>query len=243
MNNKQQDALDMNAELFIPPRSEREYWIPPKSEQDYIKDLKEGAGIAVKAGAIHALVFIFRAKTRLIGHLYTQNIVDDIAQLFKQYASSTELSEIAAEKLLGEGGNCEGVGDYQGAAWFYAASLEFGAKDPEFCFFRLNNLGFCLVYLKKFKEAEKYLREATKLNPKLYNAWKNLGVCLEHQGKTEEAANCYMNAINLSRAERRSVNHLMRLISRHPELRAIPQVAGYLDSLVTNGVIGKPGTA
>jgi tetratricopeptide (TPR) repeat protein len=57
------------------------------------------------------------------------------------------------------------------------------------------------------------------MNPERYNAWKNLGVTLEHQGKYEEAAERYQKAAICSRGERRSIRHFFRLLKRQPVLR------------------------
>ncbi len=243
MNNQNTDALDMFAELFIPPRVPREYLLPPKSEEEYLEDLEQGTDLAAKTEALLALIHIFRAKTMKTGQKYTEEIAGGIVGIFKRHASGPELSGQTAQKLMLEGSNCEWVGDYQGSVWFYKACLEFKTNDRGLSFYRLNNLGFCLNFIKKFKEAEAYLHTANELMPKKYNAWKNLGVSLEHQGITEETAKCYMRAINMSNAEKRSVKHLMRLIARHPELNALPEVQGYLDSLAKHGIIPKPAQA
>ena len=220
----------MCAELFIPPRKPGEYLLPPKSEEEYLKDLEQGADLAKNTEALLALIHIFRAKTIKTGQKYTEEIAGGVIEVFKRLASGPDLSEVAAARLVGEGGNCELTGDYRGAAWFYAGSLAFKVKDPALAFFRLNNLGFCLNFIMKFKEAEIYLRSAAELGPQMYNAWKNLGVSLEHQCRIVEAADCYLKAIIQSRSERRCVKHLLRLVDRNPELRETPTVQKFLQN-------------
>lgn len=218
----------MAAELFVPLRAKIEFLIPPKSKEDYLRDLEQGTDIATKFEAMRALIHLFRAKTATIGGNYTAAIAGEVVEIFKRLALGPELSSQAAWELGAEGGNCEQVGDYQGGVWFYSASREFDTKDPELSFFRLNNLGFCLLYMKRFKAAESYLRVATEFAPTRYNAWKNLGVCLEHQGKFNDAANCYIKAITLSRGEGRSVRHLLRLADRRPEIKELPESKVFL---------------
>ncbi len=242
MDNQNITGVDMNEELYVGPRGKLEFIPAPKAEQEYLEMLK-GTDPALQLTALRMLVHSARARTVQAGGKYTKELVDSLVGIFKKCAVTPFLQNRSAWELGAEGGNCEQVGDYQGAAWFYEAALGFETKDPKLSFYRLNNLGFCLNYLRRFAEAEVQLLAAIELQPKLYNAHKNLGVTLEHQGKTEEAAQSYMRAINFSGAEARSVKHLLRLIARNPVLSGIPEVIAYLDSLVQAGVIPKPGQA
>lgn len=241
MENDKTAGLDMEAELFITDRRPFDYLVPPKPEAEYLRDLQEGS-MAAKAIAMHAIVQIYRGKVGPSG-VYTRELAACAPAVFKKFASGPELGKMASDWLFGEGSNCENCGDYQGAVWFFEASLQYENPDKEFCYFRLNNLAFNLLCLKKFKEAEGYLAKSIEIMPKRYNSWKNAGIAMEHQGKSELAAQAYMRAINLSNAEKRSVKHLMRLITRHPELRADAHVAGYLDSLAKHGLIPKESRA
>ncbi len=234
MDNQNKGELDMFTELFISPRKPRKYMLPPKSEAEYLNDLQQGADLVKKNEAILALIPLFRLKTSKTRQKYTKEITGVIIEVFKRFASNPALSERAAEELFAEASDCEQVGDYQGALWFYQASLEFHSKDPLLSFFKLNNLGFCLIYMKEFKKAESYLRSATELDPERYNSWKNLGVCLEHQGKPAEAADCYLKAIIQSHGEKRSIQHLLRLVARHPELKATTKIQRFMLNFPTS---------
>jgi len=231
----------MEAELFITGRAQFEYPIPYKSEGGYLRDLQQGA-MGDKLKALRAIIHTYRGKNAFTGG-YTRESAEGAAAIFNKFASGPELSEAASRELFLEGSVCENCGDYEGATWFFEASLHFENPDKEFCYYRLNNLAFNLLCLNKFKEAEVYLEKAIKLMPKRYNSWKNAGVAMEHQGKIEEAAKAYMFAINYSNAEKRSLKHLLRLIARHPELRQKEEITGYLDSLAKAGVIDKTGRA
>ena len=72
--------------------------------------------------------------------------------------------------------------------------------------------------MRRFVAAEGFLRDAIEFDPGRYNAWKNLGVSLEHQGRHEEAAACYFEAVTKSGNERRSVLHFRRLVERESHL-------------------------
>lgn len=67
-----------------------------------------------------------------------------------------------------------------------------------------NNLNFKLklanVYMdiKQFPRAEKLYREITLANPKMEQAWCNLGFCLANMGKYPESMSCYSRALALN---------------------------------------------
>lgn len=215
---------DMVPELFILSRDNNEFLVPPKSKDDYLKDLEGENSPEIKGKALSALVEIYRLKTVNNGGKYTDEICSEIINLLEKYGLDPTLSGYVVGMLVGEGGYCEGVGDFQNATRFYESSLLFEVKDSKLRYFRLNNLAFCLNYMRRFEKAEKLLREAVEIDPRRYNAWKNLGVCLEHQVQFEEAAECYFKAVIFSHGEKRSIAHLHRLVERCPGLKEIPQI-------------------
>lgn len=221
----------MAPELFISSKENAEYWIPPKSKEDYLKELSTENSLDKKVEYLRAIVEIYRLETVKRGGKYNKAAVDKIIKLMQKYGLQPDLSESIACILIREGGYCEKLGDYKNALRFYESSLPFEIKDQLFKYLRLNNFAFCLNYFRQFESAEKYLREAVQILPDRYNAWKNLGVCLEHQCQFEEAAESYLKAILLSRGEERSVLHLKRLIDRCPALRKIPAISDFEKSL------------
>lgn len=232
--------LDMKEELFLGPFTKFKVDIPPEPEEHCLKLLREGLP-ARKMLAIMDIVQLYRAKAGETG--YTREIAAAVTALLRANIADTQTAGFAAHVLLSEALRCEDTGDFQGAAWFYEASQGFGHTDPESRYYCHNNMGFSLLYLKKFDEAKVQLEAAFAILPKRYNVWKNYGVALECQGDIKGAAKAFMFAINYSGAEQRSVRHLMRLIARHPELRADEYLQGYLDSLVKHGVIPKNANA
>lgn len=213
--------LDMKSELFISSRKNTEFWIPPKSKEDYLRSLETEISADEKIKFLTALVEIYRLETRGNDGQYSEAVCGEMISILHKHGLNPDLSERAACMLIKEGGYCEKVGDYPNALRFYESSLPFEIKDPIFRYFRLNNLAFCLNFFSRFEEAEKYLRQAVDISPERYNAWKNLGVSLEHQSQIEEAAECYLRAIALSGGEHRSVTHLKRLMGRYPFLTKI----------------------
>ena len=72
--------------------------------------------------------------------------------------------------------------------------------------------------------AGEWSRWAIKLGPGSWEAWKNLGVSLEHQNQIEEAFLAYFKAVFLSRGRVVPVMHLTRLSQRYPGV--VPDVGG-----------------
>ena len=229
MKDKNND--EMIPELFIRSKENNEYLLPPKSKADYLKDLNAESSIDQKIASLWAIIEIYRSETVNNGGKYNKESCDEIIKLLQKYGLQIELTKTVVHILIKEGGYCEKLGDYENALRFYESSLPLEIKEPLPKYLRLNNLAFCLNFFKRFGDAEKYLREAVKILPHMYNAWKNLGVSLEHQCQFEEAAECYLKAVLLSKGERRSVEHLKRLIYRCPALRKIPAITDFEESL------------
>lgn len=231
MNDKTKKNNDMTPELFISSRENAEYCMPPKSKEEYLQDLSNESSIDKKIESLRAIIEIYRLDTINNGGKYSETTCGEMINLLQKHGLQSGLSEGVACMLIREGGYCEKVGDFKNALRFYESSLPFEIKDLLFKYLRLNNLAFCLNFMRRFEESEKYLREAVQILPERYNAWKNLGVCLEHQCQLEEAAECYLKAIILSKGEGRSVMHLKRLIDRCPTLKKIPAISDFDQSL------------
>ena len=121
--------------------------------------------------------------------------------------------------LLKLGAVCERRHYFKEALKWYQELLELELESDLIKYYALNNYAFCLIYFERFSEAEGYLYQAIELSSDAYNAWKNIGVCFEHEGFLQDAFDCYYLAVRLSFREWRSVEHLRRLIARNPELK------------------------
>lgn len=231
----------MAAELFISTakRKNLEFWLPPKSKEEYLKDLQSCKNAKSKPKILDALIHIYRSSTIKNGGRYSPANLDELLGLFSKYMGDSSLAEVAAFLLVREGSYCEGIRDFAGALKFYARSLCYRVKDNDLRYFRLNNLGFCLNYLGRFKEAEPILREAIAIDPSHYNSHKNLGVCLEQSEKFEEAARSFLKSSELSMEDGRAAMHLKRLLKRHPELRNMPELAKFVGSQRADGQNGR----
>lgn len=106
--------------------------------------------------------------------------------------------------------------EFDTAISYYCRSLACGSRPEELHHVLWSNLGFCWLYKQDFKTAEQCCRWAISINGQSWDAWKNLGVSLEHQQQIEEAFLAYFKAVLMSRGRAIPVMHLIRLSQRHP---------------------------
>jgi tetratricopeptide (TPR) repeat protein len=128
-------------------------------------------------------------------------------------------SEDLAYSKLYAGCNAEKSGDFNLAAREYRSGLEFVTEDFDTAYFLNNNLGYSLIQLGDFVEAEIYCREAILIDPHRYNSYKNLGLALQGQGQFIEAALALQLASVMS-SDPRAEKHLEELLSVHPEAKS-----------------------
>ena len=214
------EKKNMYEELFIDAEKWcGEYFIPYTPKWKCLRMMRSKKDQEIRRRGLMMLVEWYRFETSRNRGKYDSAACDELIGIIADFAKKHPDSGFEVGMMLGqEGASSEKLRDYESALKFYQASLGFPVDDPRLRYFRLNNLGFCLNLFQKFDAAEEFLRAAVAMAPERYNAWKNLGVTLEHQGKYEEAADCYMKAIEHSQGERRSVRHLKRLIIRQPAL-------------------------
>lgn len=85
-------------------------------------------------------------------------------------------------------------------------------------YFIHNNLGCCLNHCERYEEAERYCREAIRIDPTRYNAYINLGVALEGQEKFADAVRAFVKAVKTNSADTDVLQHLEDLIADHEEI-------------------------
>ena len=142
----------------------------------------------------------------------TKNLLPDNASGF------TDKSEEVARTSLAEGCQCEKREDWEGAIVSYQRSLGADPKDPLVRYFANNNLGYSLLQLGRYDEAEVYCETAIAINPSQYNAHKNLGLAYEGQGRWLDAALSLAEAARLCPENTRAWTHLQHLLMKQPGL-------------------------
>ncbi|MBM3254606.1 MAG: hypothetical protein FJZ16_10155 [Candidatus Omnitrophica bacterium] len=160
-------------------------------------------------------------RLRILGELMSvyryANKYDDLISILEHQFTDYPLWN--AHILFKLGQVCEGKKDFNRASKYYIKSIGLGVQDAWLNYYQRNNLAFCYNFRMAYKKAEVLCREAIQINPKAHNAWKNLGVSLEFQGRHFEAARCYLTAMRLNAIDQRAAMHLKRMLDRQPLLR------------------------
>ena len=129
-------------------------------------------------------------------------------------------SEECASCMLTLGQLMEQMNDFGSAKVFYELALALKPREKHTSYFIHNNLGYSLIQLGLYEDAESYLKRAISIDPQRLNGHKNLGLACEGLGRLEEAAECYVTATKLYPSDTRSLAHLENLLSKNPNLYA-----------------------
>lgn len=213
-------SCDMHEELFVEMISPQE---PVPLEKDRVAEewryYKMSPEISSKYGAV----------VHLMG-LYVEACFYDRAIIVcKEAMGNLLLKDYWAGLYFHMGQVCEHKKDFDMAFDSYFKSLDIGSGNPYFQYWQHNNLAFCYLIKKDFAAAERHCQIAIDIDDanwkprydswdRNWNAWKNMGVAMEHTGRYLEAASFYTTGIKLSRGNERAVLHLRRLLERHPGL-------------------------
>jgi tetratricopeptide (TPR) repeat protein len=141
-------------------------------------------------------------------------------ECLKRLAVLTEGPEERARCYLAMGAQREQVGDFEGAVGYYRAAFETEPQNTNAWYWINNNLGYSLVQLGRCRESEAYLHRAMAIDQDRPNAYKNLGLAFLGQDRLKECADCFVRATQADASDRRSLDHLVQLVSAHPELLA-----------------------
>jgi tetratricopeptide (TPR) repeat protein len=152
--------------------------------------------------------------------LYSRLGQQDIAgQYLQRLINATVDPEKKAQYFLRMGQLMEHIRNYEAAITFYRQAFSLEPTHNTVWYFINNNLGFCLNHFKRHVEAEPYCRAAIKIDPLRQNAYKNLGISLEGQGKYARAAEFYIKAVHTNAVDARAFVLLEDLVMKHQEIK------------------------
>ena len=158
------------------------------------------------------------------------NRQDISLQYLSRLITITDDPEKKAQYFLTMGQCMEQIQDYEAAITFYTRAFSLEPVDNGIWYLINNNLGFCLNYFERYKEAEPYCRAAIKIDPRRHNAYKNLGIAMEGQLQFAEAAKLYVKAVQSNAGDMRSLLQLENLIAKHSEIEVdIPDIQSQLE--------------
>jgi tetratricopeptide (TPR) repeat protein len=143
--------------------------------------------------------------------------------------TATDDPEKQASYYLALGQLMEQMQDYAAAISYYSHAFSLEPINNPTWYLINNNLGYCLNHFKKHTEAEGYCRNAIRIDQERHNAYKNLGIALEGQGKYPEAAESYFKAVKANAGDPRAFGLLEKLVVEHPEIQE--QLPDILDQL------------
>ncbi len=207
--------LNMIEELFINDLRDGIVYCIAKGAQDRAKKALYSAKTADdKMSALTAVLKVCIAESNLLeGLTITERLLNEPMMIFHR-----------SRLLFWLGDLNERLYDFDPAIGYYCHSLACASRPDELHHVIWSNLGFCWLYKQDFRTAEQCCRRSLELASKEWEAWKNLGVSLEHQQQIEEAFLAYFKAVHLSRGRAVPVWHLTRLNQRHPGV--VPDVSG-----------------
>ena len=143
---------------------------------------------------------------------YSQRRYDDAIEKLNRVIRLDPLSERAYDNL---GLALDMSGRPEEARDVFLKAVELNRKLPEPSPWPPHNLGYLLVRLLDFKNAETALRESLKYDPKFATAHYHLGRALEGDGRDSEAIDEYRVAISLDPTAVEALYSLGLLYRRH----------------------------
>jgi len=144
--------------------------------------------------------------------------------------SLTEDPERHASYWLALGQTMEQIDNFHGAIEYYKQAFSMEPTHSHTWYFINNNLGYSLLQVGRFEQAEPYCRAAIEIDPAKHNAYKNLGLSLQGQARYNDAAISYLQSIRANSADPRALKHLETLLAEHPAVLAeVPEIRDLLN--------------
>lgn len=155
------------------------------------------------AGLARMLAIYFAEKDYLSAFFAVDKFLDDPA-----------MTKYRAYLLFQKGRASECLYEFDNALIYYCRGLASHVIPRKIYFSLWHGVSLCLLHKQDFKQAEFCCRKVLELDQSQWEAWKNLGVSLEHQERFEEAVDAYGKAIKLSEKNEVAILHLLRLVKR-----------------------------
>lgn len=207
--------LNMKEELYIEALRESVTYCIPAGLHDWAANALRCATTAeTKLAALETLIKVCAAEGCFWEGI---NAIDRVI-------GNPDMAEHRSRLLFLAGQMSEGLYEFDKATGYYARSLSCPVRTKAQQIAAVTQLGFCNLYRQDFHQAEEWSRWAIKLGPGSWEAWKNLGVSLEHQNQIEASFLANFKAVFLSRSRAVPVMHLARLSQRYPGV--VPDVGG-----------------
>jgi len=153
-----------------------------------------------------------------------------VLEYIEKLLSSDVSPEDKAYACLTTGQMMEHKGNYRAALDCYARAFSLDPVKNDVWYFLHNNFAFCLNLFGRFEEAEIYCRQAIVINGERHNAYKNLGIALEGEGRYAESARAFILAVRVCPQDPRALQRLEQLFGSHPEVESeIPDIFSQIE--------------
>ena len=198
----------MVEELFIEKlHSSQVHDVPDEIREEAENALRQAVTAQEKLTSLSRMLMIhFAQKNYLAAFFMLEEFLNDPAMMNQK-----------AYLLLKKGRISEFLYEFDDALIYYCRGLASHIVPRKVYFALWHGVSLCLLYKQDFKEAELCCRRVIELDPNQWEAWKNLGVSLEHQSEIKESLDAYVKAVKLIKGNEVSVLHLRRFIERYSE--------------------------
>jgi tetratricopeptide (TPR) repeat protein len=213
-------SYDMHEELFISMMFPQNH-VPLDKDRvaEEWRYYKMSPAISSKYSAVMELSELYK----------NSGFYDEAIAACEEALGNPQFKDYQAYSYFRMGQVSENKKDFSGALNSYLKSMDIVSNNRHLQYWQHNNIAFCYLIKKDFAAAERHCQIAIDIDDgnwkprydsceRNWNAWKNMGVAMEHTGRYLEAASFYTTAIKLSRGTERAVLHLRRLLKRHPDL-------------------------
>lgn len=191
-------------------------FITPEGELLSIKDVDQMLSVLTKLTENRDE--IVQMLWRLAGECSDQGHFNAAYGYCEKILALVDTTGEKAELLLTMGQAREKSGNHKAALETYSRALELPQEPNLVWYFLHNNLAYCLNQEGLRQEAEMHSRAAIKIDPKRYNAHKNLGIALQGLGRYPDAARSFIVATMAYPQDARAFAHLEDLVAAHGEI-------------------------
>ena len=194
-------AINMAEELYIEKLHQASAWdVPTEAQEEAENALAKARTVAEKLAGLSKILTIYFAERNYLGaFLIVDKFLDDRTMI-----------DHRAYLLLQKGRASEYLYEFSDALIYYCRGLASHIVPRKIYFALWHGVSLCLLYKQDFKQAELCCRRVIELDSNQWEAWKNLGVSLEHQGCLDESQESYVKSVRLSQGNEVAILHLDR---------------------------------
>jgi len=160
----------------------------------------------------------FRWMLFVVGFYRGVNKIDAATELLEGFIKATKDLEQSAHCHLALGQIATDELRLDAALKHFSAALQAGPQKQKVTYVLHNNIAYCLNQLGRFVDGERHCRLAIETDWNRASAYRNLGLSMQGQGKTVEAAWALVEAMKSDSTDNRARGILQKLIAQNPNM-------------------------